>query len=93
MLLKWHHSDRMSVGVSCVGNQKHFMGAEIPGFGLPNRFFGLTTSCFFRDGIVNCFTMKLNILDLIIVLLLRSELKASECQSGLLTSMLPRQYK
>jgi hypothetical protein len=39
--------------VSCVGIQKHFMGAEIPGFGLPNQFFGLTTSYFFRDGIVN----------------------------------------
>jgi hypothetical protein len=39
--------------MSSVGIQKHFMGAEIPGFGLPNRFFGLTTSCFFRDGIVN----------------------------------------
>jgi hypothetical protein len=39
--------------LACVGIQKHFMGAEIPGFGLPNRFFGLTTSCFFRDGIVN----------------------------------------
>jgi hypothetical protein len=37
----------------CVGIQKHFMGAEILGFGLPNRFFGLTMSCFFRDGIVN----------------------------------------
>jgi hypothetical protein len=31
----------------------HFMGAEILGFGLPNQFFGLTMSCFFRDGIVN----------------------------------------
>jgi hypothetical protein len=39
--------------VACVEIQKHFMGAEIPGFGLPNRFFGLTTSGFFRDGIVN----------------------------------------
>jgi hypothetical protein len=36
-----------------VGIQKPFTGAEIPGFGLPNRFFGLTTSFFFRDGIVN----------------------------------------
>ncbi len=27
--------------------------AEIPGFGVPNQFFGLTMSCFFRDGIVN----------------------------------------
>ncbi len=36
-----------------VGIQKHFMGAEIPGFGLPNWFIGLTMSCFFRDGIVN----------------------------------------
>ncbi len=69
------------------------MGAEIPRFGFPNRFFGLTTSCFFRDGIVNWFTIKLNNLDLIIVLLLRIELEASECQSGLLTSKLPRQYK
>jgi hypothetical protein len=69
------------------------MGAEIPGFGLPHWFFGLTTSCFFRDGIVNLFTIKLNNLDLMIVLLLRIELKASEYQSGLLTSNLPRQYK
>jgi hypothetical protein len=37
--------------VPSVGIQKHFMGAEIPGFGLPNWFSGLTTSCFFRDGI------------------------------------------
>jgi hypothetical protein len=37
----------------CVGIQEHFTVAEIPGFGLPNWFFGLTTSCFFRDGIVN----------------------------------------
>ncbi len=71
--------------VPCVGIQKHFMGAEILGFGLPNRFFGLTTSCFFRDGIVNWFTIKLNNLDLIIALLVRIEPKASECQSGLLT--------
>jgi hypothetical protein len=42
----------LDLGTS-VGIQKHFMGAEIPGFGLPNQFFGLTTSCFFRDGIVN----------------------------------------
>jgi hypothetical protein len=39
--------------LSSVGIHKHFMGAEIPGFGLPNRFFGLTISCFFKDGIVN----------------------------------------
>jgi hypothetical protein len=39
--------------VTSVGIQKHFMRAEIPGFGLPNRFFGITMSCFFRDGIVN----------------------------------------
>jgi hypothetical protein len=52
--------------VPSVGIQKHFMGAEIPGFDLPNRFFGQTTSYFFRDGIVNLFTMKLNNLDLII---------------------------
>ncbi len=74
-------------------NSETFHGAEIPGFGLPNRFFGLTTSYFFRDGIVNWFTIKLNNLDLIIVLLFRIELMASECQSGLLTSKLPRQYK
>ncbi len=79
--------------VTGVGIQKHFMGVEIPGFGLPNRFFGLSTSCFFRDGIVNCFTIKLNNLNLIIVLLLRIKLEASECQSGLLTSKLPRQFK
>ncbi len=77
---------------SCVGIQKHFMGAEIRGFGLPNKFFGLTMSCFFRDGIVNWFTIKLNNLDLLIVLLLRIKLKDSECQSELLTSKLPRQY-
>jgi hypothetical protein len=77
---------------SCVGIQKHFMGAEIPGFGLPNRFFSLTTSCFFRDGIVNRYTIKLNNLYLIIVLRLRIELKPRECQSGQQTSKLPRQY-
>jgi hypothetical protein len=44
--------------ITGVGIQKHFMGVEIPGFGLPKRFFGLTTSCFFRGGIVNCFTIK-----------------------------------
>ncbi len=66
-------------------NSETFHGVEIPGFGLPNRFFGLTTSCFFRDCILNGFTIKLNNLDLIIVLLLRIEPKA--------TSKLPRQYK
>jgi hypothetical protein len=29
------------------------MGAEIPGFGLPKQFFGLTTPFFFKDSIVN----------------------------------------
>jgi hypothetical protein len=35
---------------TCVGIQNHIIGAEIPGFDLPNRFFGRTTSGFFRDG-------------------------------------------
>jgi hypothetical protein len=56
------------------------LGAEILGFGSPNQFFGLTMSCFFRDGIVKLFTIKLNNLDLIMVLLFRIEPKASECQ-------------
>jgi hypothetical protein len=29
----------------------HFVGVEIPGFDLSNRFSGLTTSLLFRDGI------------------------------------------
>jgi hypothetical protein len=36
---------------SCVGIQKHFMVAEIPGFDLPNRLSDLTTLLFSRDGI------------------------------------------
>jgi hypothetical protein len=35
---------------SCGGIQENFMGAEIPGFDLPNRFSGLITSQFSRDG-------------------------------------------
>jgi hypothetical protein len=37
--------------VPCVGIQKHFMGAEIPGLYLPNKFSALTTSGFSSDGI------------------------------------------
>ncbi len=36
---------------SCVGIQKHFMVAEIPGFDLSNRLSDLTTSLFSSDGI------------------------------------------
>ncbi len=88
-----NHNTIRQLGVTSVGIQKHFMEAEIPGFGLLTLFFGLTMSCFLRDGIVNWFTIKLNNLDLIIVLFLRIEPNASECQSGLLTPKLPRQYK
>jgi hypothetical protein len=42
--------NHMETGCS-GGIQKHFMGAEIPRSDLPNRFSGLTTSRFSRDGI------------------------------------------
>ncbi len=35
----------------CVGIQKHFMVAEIPGFDLSNRLSDFTTSLFSSDGI------------------------------------------
>ncbi len=44
--MKWALREEAGVGI-----QKHFMGAEIPGLGLPKWFSGLTTSRFFRDGI------------------------------------------
>jgi hypothetical protein len=69
------------------------MGAEIPGFDMPNLFSGLTMSCFSRDGICKLILIKLIFLDLIIVLLLKIGPKACVCQSGLLTSKLPRQYE
>jgi hypothetical protein len=37
--------------ISCVGIQKHFMVAEIPGFDLSNRLSDLTTSLSSSDGI------------------------------------------
>ncbi len=36
---------------NCVGIQKHFMVAEIPGFDLSNWLSDLTTSLFSSDGI------------------------------------------
>lgn len=40
---------------STVGIQKHFVGIEISGFDLSNRFYGLATSLFSRDSILNYF--------------------------------------
>ncbi len=36
---------------NCVGIEKHFMVAEIPGFDLPNRLSNLTESLFSSVGI------------------------------------------
>jgi hypothetical protein len=47
--------------LSCVGIQKHFVGFEIPGFELPNRFSDLTTSHLSRgDSHHNLVFNKLN---------------------------------
>jgi hypothetical protein len=48
----WRPQVEPTPTMSFVGIQRHFMVSEIPGFDLPNRLSGLTTSLFSRDGIV-----------------------------------------
>ncbi len=39
------------------GIHTHLVRTEIPGFDLPDRFFGLTSSLFSRDGIIERLTI------------------------------------
>jgi hypothetical protein len=71
---------------------KHFIGVEIPGFDLPNRFSGLTTSCFPRGGIGKLIFNKVKYLRVNSFAIIGNRTPGL-WYAGLLTSKLPRQHE